>query len=181
MEPNQTQGFGGFGKLPRELRDEIWDLAIRDDHPGAHFFSISAGHFSPTVHWTVFGYNDTHGMRQFARLLISAPRYSGITAAGPLWTTNNPSTYVRDSGLWTACRESREAIQKSCARSRYALVSNFEPGRTGLLINGEGRKQYFTVFIQDLIIFQPLNPVQVDQDYGFGFPLARKALHPSRQ
>ncbi|KAF5534420.1 hypothetical protein FMEXI_11321 [Fusarium mexicanum] len=27
-----------FTELPRELRDLIWSLAIRDDHPGAHIF-----------------------------------------------------------------------------------------------------------------------------------------------
>ncbi|KAF5530302.1 hypothetical protein FNAPI_13598 [Fusarium napiforme] len=27
-----------FKELPRELRDQIWSLAIRDDHPGAHIF-----------------------------------------------------------------------------------------------------------------------------------------------
>jgi hypothetical protein len=32
--------FHQFSDLPKELRDEIWDTAIRDDGPGVHFFSV---------------------------------------------------------------------------------------------------------------------------------------------
>jgi hypothetical protein len=93
-------------------------------------------------------------------------------AAAPIsWTLNNPSAYLIDSGLWTACKESLLVIEKefqSPARRREVWspeeVELFrkQRGRFTLPetatygVSDNSRRRYLTVFPdQDLFILQP--------------------------
>lgn len=102
--------FHLFTDLPKELRDEIWDMAIRDDKAAVHFFTIYDDYWDsdsvvnpamkvhaardPDITWTNIGF--------------AAPRPRGSDQLS--WTEGNVSTYMADSGLWTACHESRERM-----------------------------------------------------------------------
>ncbi|KAH8760578.1 hypothetical protein F5883DRAFT_647663 [Diaporthe sp. PMI_573] len=102
--------FHSFTDLPKELRDQIWDMAIRDDDPAVHLFTIydaekdhdSVVNPAKKVHATRASYDPSFYVG------FAAPR---CRASGQLsWTDGNISTYLTDSGLWTACHESRDRM-----------------------------------------------------------------------
>jgi len=98
--------FHHFPMLPWELRDLIWDISIRPDQPGAHFFTV----FSPSIEenkkaMEVYSMKSAYGATELAASRCSNGK------ADRSWTTSNPSTYLIDSGLWTACKESRERME----------------------------------------------------------------------
>ncbi|KAI3398064.1 hypothetical protein diail_9928 [Diaporthe ilicicola] len=111
--------FHLFGQLPQELQDLIWDLAIRDDGPGAHFFTIydaakdlnSVVGPAQVVHATSATHVSAH------RVGFAAPQRRGTSHLS--WTHGNISDYLTDSGLWTACRD-----------SRMRMLSRFRPAET---------------------------------------------------
>jgi hypothetical protein len=115
--------FPIFQHLPREIQDMIWYEAARARRPdrrGAHFFAVVLV--------------DKHGKDHEGKepdIVHSSPPLSGPLYDGPgntfsLWprvrhrlTTpqdmdilTNPSAYIIDSALWTACRASREAMKR---------------------------------------------------------------------
>lgn len=104
--------FRRFRDLPTELRHLVWDLAIRDHEPAAHFLSVYS---------TLKEHKIIVDASKMVRLGIHAPdgrpwvTKSPVGLAAPLqrdvgehsWTEGNHSAYMEDSGLWTACRESR--------------------------------------------------------------------------
>ncbi|KAH8882202.1 hypothetical protein GQ53DRAFT_463394 [Thozetella sp. PMI_491] len=101
--------FHLFPNLPKELRDLIWESAIRPDRPSAHFFTLC--------------YDGKESMRtqvlanwasryQNWKLQLSCPQFSSTAFGSYSWTDGNPSAYLLDSGLWTACRESRDAMRR---------------------------------------------------------------------
>ncbi|KAG8158330.1 hypothetical protein KVR01_012091 [Diaporthe batatas] len=105
--------FHPFPGLPKELRDQIWDMVIRDDNPGVHYFTIYSTNKDPEsvvdpakkVH--AIRSSDAHYDAHYS-IGFAAPR---CRASGQLsWTDGNISTYLTDSGLWTACFESRERM-----------------------------------------------------------------------
>ncbi|CVK95876.1 uncharacterized protein FMAN_13799 [Fusarium mangiferae] len=88
--------FEKFSELPRELRDQIWSMAVRDDRPGVHVFGQ---------------YDETKRYKRGSRFLRSDDVVSGTWAA-PSWRRyfenlnkglgdENISTYLIDGGLWT--------------------------------------------------------------------------------
>lgn len=90
-------------------------MAIRNDKPAVHFFTMyhikgdSDSVIDPTkkIHITRDPellerlYNQDH-------IGLAAPRAGG--KGRPSWIDGNISTYLEDSGLWTACYESRERM-----------------------------------------------------------------------
>lgn len=104
--------FHPFPNLPKELRDSIWDMAIRSDDPGVHFFTIydacndppSVVNPSKRVHVT-----EEPFVVRF-RIGFAAPRPRRQESNQLSWTDGNLSTYLTDSGLWTACHQSRERM-----------------------------------------------------------------------
>lgn len=95
--------FHGFPDLPPELRDAIWNQAIRPQRPGAQVFKYYTGpedddHANVAV-------KPTHPKAQH----LAAPEYS--ESAGPsVYTKDNMSWYLYDGGMWSACKESRRVI-----------------------------------------------------------------------
>ncbi|KAF5640005.1 uncharacterized protein FTJAE_4551 [Fusarium tjaetaba] len=105
--------FKRFSELPRELRDHIWSMAIRDDRPGVH----------------IFGQYDTS--KRFAKgsRFLRSGNVVSDTWAEPSWrryfenlnqsrSDENISTYLIDGGLWTACQESRLIMEKRFEQSK---------------------------------------------------------------
>ncbi|KAF6809942.1 hypothetical protein CMUS01_13578 [Colletotrichum musicola] len=102
--------FHGFPKLPPELRLKIWELAARPYQPGAHFFSFARLKDVP-------GGNEgtVHDIDLWAADDFAAP----IFATDCSLLKDNPSTYLRDVGLWTASRDSRFVMETRFDTSRW--------------------------------------------------------------
>ncbi|KAI0837127.1 hypothetical protein F5Y06DRAFT_272053 [Hypoxylon sp. FL0890] len=165
--------FHPFSELPKELRDLIWDAAIRRDVPSAHFFTAwdgmhDASIFPNMVELSVAGRGVDHGVP----CGLAAPRCNRAEPHCASWFDNNPSVYMEDSGLWTACKESREAMirrfgnhrvtyQKGPlgkkAEAEYVKLPEFNDApATGTMVQN-GKTQYFTVCPKtDLFCLQPL-------------------------
>ncbi|KAK6215073.1 hypothetical protein QIS74_08092 [Colletotrichum tabaci] len=113
-----TRTFHGFPLLPGEVRNQIWDLAVRPAHfRGVHYFSILELELQ-------------EASETFASQLIWGDAYNSL---GATWLTDdglsslgrapsNPSTYAIDWGLWTACKESRSFM---CHRYGVAKWADF--------------------------------------------------------
>ncbi|KAK1836262.1 hypothetical protein QBC39DRAFT_339229 [Podospora conica] len=187
--------FHFFPLLPRELRDEIWKLAIRPALPGAHLFRVHqytdpegpAPEHQTSLPLEACGYRSS---------CISAPQClpRGVDfdpvaqAAAPIsWTLNNPSAYLIDSGLWTACKESLLGIDKEFqARARrkprlsLSEVEAYRKGRgsfalpetTTFYVSDNSRRRHLTVFpCQDLFIAQLRDITDVDWSFPWNsFP-----------
>ncbi|KAJ3465413.1 hypothetical protein MRS44_006071 [Fusarium solani] len=114
--------FHIFPNLPGELREEIWRCALRPDgpaRPGAHFFGV----VSPRADGRAKLVNHALVLRDstFDReICLVGPLWGSTSIEGKLidklepasWIDNNPSTYLIDSGLWMACKESRHVIDQ---------------------------------------------------------------------
>lgn len=116
--------FHPFADLPKELRDQIWDMAIRDDHPAVHFFSIYDAQDDPES--VVSPAKKVHAPRAScvpgSTVGFAAPRRRGSDQLS--WTDGNLSGYLTDSGLWTACFESRQR-----------MLRHFRPFETSPLVS----------------------------------------------
>lgn len=129
MTTVEEQSFPRFPQLPREIRDMIWQMAVRPEDPrgGVHRFRI--------MHWNYFRKtydneikNDRGGTesrlpvrwnenlnfwagprRDWGKeYSLAVPVIAGTTCS--LKCPENMSTYSWDMGLWRACIESREAM-----------------------------------------------------------------------
>lgn len=129
---------------------------------------------------------------------LAAPRCSKLDPETPSWTVSNPSSYLMDSGLWTACKESREIMEKRydtlgwrqrCREHRYTTLYCGErpdaPATNTFTSNGE--TQCFTTYPKsDLFCLQPYDFDTVDWvmlreyvpifNYQFGFDVNHVAL-----
>ncbi|KAL7758852.1 hypothetical protein ACKLNR_011279 [Fusarium oxysporum f. sp. zingiberi] len=99
--------FKRFTELPRELRDRIWSLAIRDDHPGVHIFGQYVTGSHRILSW---------GGTSFDLAAPSWSRY--FESLDEHRSDENISTYLIDGGLWTACHESRCIMEKHFKQSK---------------------------------------------------------------
>jgi len=133
-DPGPAQpAFPHFPLLPWEIRNAIWNLALRPClfGPDAHYFRLhhlpSTGNDRPDGHVAVARRADLPG----PRLGLAAPfspdssdssgeHAATAAAAAPsaptasfspsqCWTRSSPSACLLDSGVWTACRESHLA------------------------------------------------------------------------
>ncbi|RSL47428.1 hypothetical protein CEP54_013406 [Fusarium duplospermum] len=142
--------FHPFPRLPREIRDLIWEKAanFRTEKRDVHFF-------------TVFNGRNEEESAALAEYKLKGPSSGSCLAAprrkggqGFSWTEGNKSMYFLDRGLWTACSDSRAAIMKA------SLVSSDETTngpRTAKFIS-EGQEQEMVVSPEnDLFILQPYN------------------------
>ncbi|EXA35828.1 hypothetical protein FOVG_12954 [Fusarium oxysporum f. sp. pisi HDV247] len=116
--------FKRFAELPRELRDQIWSMAIRDDRPGVHIF----GQYD--------GENDNGNEDRS----LTRGDWPSNTWAAPSWrwyfenlnkdrSDENISTYLIDGGLWTACHESRLVMEKRFEQSKRSIYRRPDSGR----------------------------------------------------
>lgn len=157
--------FTIFSQLPPELRDQIWDQAIRDDGPAAHLFTM----YDPAVDtdYVVRQEKRVHatsgGDDPSYRVGLAAPH--GQRWSEHSWTDGNESSYMTDSGLWTACWESRRRMLWHFRPT--ATSSRPEPGPAhGFPVSSSapvtmpfrrdnGERQYLTILpSEDLLCFQ---------------------------
>lgn len=121
-------------------------MAIHDDKPAVHFFTIydaqddSDSPFDPT--------KKVHATRDSCVLRFSigfaTPRFRGSDRLA--WAYNSRHTHLTDSGLWTACHESRERMLRHFKPSE-AMNMEFIPD--------DGERQYLTIRpSEDLICLQ---------------------------
>ncbi|KAK3941753.1 hypothetical protein QBC46DRAFT_381908 [Diplogelasinospora grovesii] len=174
------QTFHQFGQLPWELREMIWTLVIRPARPGVHIFEM-------------YSYRDGEVSKKYdvAPFVRNRPPDSQLTATMS-GTNRNPSTYLIDGGLWTACRESRLVIERAFESRKWDAVRDWQikrrhrpsfvwdelttPARptnydiyeenmpaTGYFTADNSTKRFFTVFPhRDLIYLQPHNAETID-------------------
>ncbi|KAF4947843.1 hypothetical protein FGADI_10122 [Fusarium gaditjirri] len=112
-----------FPSLPQELKDEIWVFALRSHRRGVQIFR---------VHNSV---SEADNEPQGASRLLDKVNNSWNFGAPPESKyyknldgspNKNVSAYMIDSGLWTACKESRRVIRK-----HFADPSNNPRGSSG--------------------------------------------------
>lgn len=159
--------FTLFLDLPPELQHQIWDLAIRDEGPAAHFFTLYDPAADPDdvvrpekrVHATSGEKKDPS-----YRVGLAAPQGRG--SSEPSWTGGNVSAYMTDSGLWTACVESRKRMlwhfrpaATSCSQRVSDPAHGTRPSCTAPVTmrfrRENGERQYLTVRpSEDLLCFQ---------------------------
>ncbi|KAJ4245058.1 hypothetical protein NW762_014269 [Fusarium torreyae] len=111
--------FHRFNDLPRELRDLIWNHALRPSSPGVHIFKLNY----PALGTSNDGFVDVAASIDLASALrldipSRSPFFTNVTEASSnhsasWWKQGNPSTYLIDRGMWTACKESRLVIGRS--------------------------------------------------------------------
>lgn len=150
----------------------IWDAAIRDDRPAAHFFSPSRlkNDLEFSDECVVFGFSDGPSLEE--RRYIG--RWLSVTTQQALrqrfgQPAVNPSAYLEDGGLWTACKESHEAVRRRRKRQaggiamawpttmwRWPRTDIHHATMTGYFDN-KGTRQYFAIGVNDLICWQPLD------------------------
>ena len=187
IDAKMAAGFHFFPLLPWELREKIWKLATRPVLPGAHVFRVynanDSEHTGPEHETSRDDY------LWISKSRLAAPRClprgvdfdPAIQAAAPIsWTLNNPSTYLIDSGLWAACKESLLAIEnefQTPARRQkvwsLSEVENFRKKRGRFTLpetatytaSDNSRRRYLTVFPgQDLFILQPHDVTALNWD-----------------
>ncbi|KAG5788388.1 hypothetical protein H9Q69_012548 [Fusarium xylarioides] len=120
--------FERFTELPRELRDRIWTLAIRDDHPGVHIFGQYATGSNYIKSWG--GMSRDLATPSWSRYFENLDKNR---------SDENISTYLIDGGLWTACHESRcimeKHFQQSKRQSNLRPPDDYRVPRAGVLFN----------------------------------------------
>jgi hypothetical protein len=113
--------FHPFARLPYQLREKIWKLAIRPDIPSVHYFNV--GLFTgdrrkePTAHTVM-----CVGREELLYDRLAVPS-EGIVAspsnAGTSLGSERKSTYLLDGALWTACKESRDVIDRTFQLAKW--------------------------------------------------------------
>ncbi|KAJ5086394.1 hypothetical protein NUU61_007701 [Penicillium alfredii] len=115
---NTPASFHLFQSLPTELQDHIWDLAVRPLPGDRHLHTfIVVDHYFKKIEWEP----DIHA--DFLRF-ASDPSLKGCNfglavphddaTKGP-----NQSAYRLDSGLWTACQQSRKALERRFTKNEW--------------------------------------------------------------
>ncbi|KAK0666040.1 hypothetical protein QBC41DRAFT_157124 [Cercophora samala] len=146
-----AETFPRFPWLPHELRHMIWEFAIRPAVPGAHIFTISDN--ASRLCDDSQEYED--------HVSVCQPRHAQPHSArigGELHSANNnPSTYLTDSGLWTACRESRSVMERKLLKpkdSRLIFWNDRINELSPFCPLASTRRQIALCPSQDLIILQ---------------------------
>ncbi|KAK7416730.1 hypothetical protein QQX98_005056 [Neonectria punicea] len=158
-----TSTFHHFPELPRELRDLIWAHAVRPARPGAHFFTL----FDAKNKAEARRLHEHAVLRDDPKWCnLAAPRCNELEPRTPSWTASNPSAYLIDGGLWTACKESREVMekhfdtvawrQKCCAYLDVWFTKDRPNAPATGAFTSNGNTQYFTMYPKtDLFCLQP--------------------------
>ncbi|KAF4464125.1 hypothetical protein FALBO_9038 [Fusarium albosuccineum] len=165
--------FHHFGDLPKELRDEIWNLAVRPDRPGAHIFKLYDKR-NETVHEKK---RVNSSYCNLATYRLAAPSCKKHAEVGKICESgnttqsrrgNNMSTYIIDGGLWTACKESRETMKRRFKpQQQNQTQTGFEPlaeryedfpfvPATSFFPGGDGGNDWFFTVVphRDLFVLQ---------------------------
>ncbi|KAI1840829.1 hypothetical protein JX266_012977 [Neoarthrinium moseri] len=91
--------FHYFPRLPKELRDVIWEYAALPFVPGIHFFQLITEPLFDGNSWET-------------NCRLEVPTDSRCRGNG-----NYTSSYLNDVGVWDACCESRQLLEKLSPRN----------------------------------------------------------------
>ncbi|KAF5664038.1 hypothetical protein FHETE_7247 [Fusarium heterosporum] len=114
--------FKHFGSLPAELQIKIWNSAVRPITRGIQIFSLRSLESRDS--------NDLDTVWADSYYL-KVPNWTSDPKSRPLstldltlfsLTENNPSTYMTNSGLWNACRQSRGVIRDAIAQNELTAI-----------------------------------------------------------
>ncbi|EWZ79235.1 hypothetical protein FOWG_16600 [Fusarium oxysporum f. sp. lycopersici MN25] len=155
--------FHCFRNLPVELQIEIWSSAVRPAKAGIQIFSLSSGHRSQPhedgaseAPW-VDSYYLTAPKWAFGPKSSRVNGFDEITAS---WTNNNLSTYLIDSGLWSACKQSHHVMRNILGPTKpIAIRTKMRCGRSNANMDAPGSDSSQQPIIivspsQDLFILQ---------------------------
>ncbi|RSL42164.1 hypothetical protein CEP54_015580 [Fusarium duplospermum] len=153
--------FHCFNQLPWELKNMIWNFALRPSRPGVQIFNLHNRETDGPVE------------NEMDVAVHDSYPYSNYRIAVPNCDNNNPSTYLLDGGLWTACKESRLVMERryKSPRGSCQMVKNMQDKQpdapaTGYFKDHDGGSRYFTVLPrQDLFLFQLNNPATIDWEW----------------
>ncbi|ETR98557.1 hypothetical protein M419DRAFT_42820, partial [Trichoderma reesei RUT C-30] len=175
--------FHLFGSLPCELRLTIWELALiptRQDRPGIQFFSVTNHRKDGDELKTLrvqcrLGSECATG--HGSRYCLAAPKLGSGENVGHSWTGNhNPSTYLLNHGLFSACPESRKVAEKAYriwdSEEALAEVQSRVPRAPGpvhgsarvpfVASSRNGEEWQFQINpSSDLVCLQPLDPTTI--------------------
>jgi hypothetical protein len=108
--------FRQFGNFPAEIRYQIWKYALQPISPArprAHFFSVTNyredGDTLKKLRVQCSLGSDCE-IQHGCRFCLAAPKFG--LGSSHSWTSNNPSAYLWDFGMLSACRESRQIIEE---------------------------------------------------------------------
>ncbi|KAL4729211.1 hypothetical protein ACLX1H_003622 [Fusarium chlamydosporum] len=175
-----SSAFHRFADFPWEIREAIWVAAIRSDKPGAHVLTVTSNSDNLVI-------DELEGAFRVPNtwcpaLLASGPswrtepiqygRFMGTKRVAASWSVNNPSAYMSDGGLWTACKESNSVVKNHFRLREWSKIrerdenpcffartfqSNPEQRMPELVhFRSNDRKDYYSVVFpyQDLFILQ---------------------------
>ncbi|KAF6793066.1 hypothetical protein CSOJ01_14000 [Colletotrichum sojae] len=167
--------FPKFLDLPAELQNMIWEMAIRSNKPGAHFFTIRNGPRAVYPIWgpPIWGIGGPIRVAPPVSPSVSDPaRGLGTTVSHPPSNViSNPSAYAIDSGLWTACRNSRSIMKgwmnstlNDILRDLGLIVGgvDFAEFDTPCSMTRSGNRTYVVFHRKDLFFFQQENDESLD-------------------
>jgi hypothetical protein len=161
--------MANLSDLPWEIRDMIWNLVPRDDHPEVHIF----GHYDENKKGMAEGRSMMHGSH-FSGVLSEPPPHRYFDSLDKDRGNENMSTYLIDGAMWTTCKHSRLIIKKHFSQYKwpddrlfpfrtdywpswsleYPYQAVFQVPSTGYFEGGP--PHYLTVFPRrDLFVFQP--------------------------
>ncbi|KAJ4320393.1 hypothetical protein N0V84_005887 [Fusarium piperis] len=123
--------FQRFPCLPPELRDQIWKFALRNSIPGVHVFKIYNAVLDNGVDNNIdvmSGY-ESHDCQRLAAPDRKENSSTGSQNTDGTQNLDNPSTYLIDGGVWTACRESRYAAQRHFGLFKWRSLYEKDPER----------------------------------------------------
>ncbi|KAH7233284.1 hypothetical protein BKA59DRAFT_535187 [Fusarium tricinctum] len=162
--------FYNSSRLPKELQYMIWECALRPDAPGVHFFKINDMSTFPAegavvrdvrLYTLIKMFNLTISVRS---TFISMNQITIRKRYQAWWKDGNPSTYEVDSGLWTACKESRYVMEHAfgpciwpCLRRNLNYPPETVKDETMISFHAVTNKEkgcYSLRPRQDLIVFQ---------------------------
>ncbi|KAK5652672.1 hypothetical protein OQA88_10266 [Cercophora sp. LCS_1] len=153
-------GFHLFPFLQWEIRRKIWKYTMRPDLPGVHVFRLYDADDSVQLASAYDNDETKEAAHRDAKhkdsevldgplfgphFRLAAPRCLPCDAslANPTlrvkvpisWTHNNPSTYIVDGGLWTACEESKRVMEEAIERDFIFL-----PNKSAALCPRAGKR-----------------------------------------
>ncbi|KAL7785860.1 hypothetical protein V8C37DRAFT_405643 [Trichoderma ceciliae] len=149
--------FHSFLRLPTEIRRMIWGLAARDFQRGAHFLTaLGIPEENKELEATaIFDYGSVFGCS------LAAPKAKDIPNSVHHWTDGNPSAYIQDAGMWTACWESRAIMKQRYEKLGDGVVKPsdwFTHPFSGSRFTHKKEEWKFKICpSQDLFCIQPLN------------------------
>jgi hypothetical protein len=180
--------FRRFADLPKELRDTIWDYASHRNQCGVQIFELRTP--EPKRDGETSGAT-TSGTRPPRHQLDAPLRSKCFPALDGSPGNSHTSTYMAHIGLWTACKESRDVMEKATQGTKKILEMQekerylFYPWEEHVpaIISCSTKQRFLVQPHADLFVIQPSKIEDIDwsqiardirnqlEPRGFRFPI----------